>query len=96
MAAKHAQSFPNVLQKMLEASLDLYGKDLMLKEFQQNENNFRTCEHRCVIVSVICYFGRNFEVLHVSSVPNKITQIPYKSHITLPYKHSKLAEIAKL
>ena len=73
MAAKHAQSFPNVLQKMLEASRDLYGKDLMLKEFQQNENNFRTCEHRCVIVSVICYFGRNFEVLHVSSVlPNKL------------------------
>ena len=93
MAAKHAQSFPNALQKMLEASRDLYGKDLMLKEFQQNENNFRTCEHRCVIVSVSCYFGRNFEVLHVSSV---LPQIPYKSHITLPYKHSKLAEIAKL
>ena len=28
--------------------------------------------------------------------PQQITQIPYKSHITLPYKHSKLAEIAKL
>ena len=44
-----------------------------------------------------CCFGRNFEV-HARFVfdPKQITQIPYKSHIALPYKHSKLAEIAKL
>ena len=44
-----------------------------------------------------CCFGRNFEV-HTRFVfdPQQITQIPYKSHIALPYKHSKLAEIAKL
>ena len=35
MAAKHAQSFPNALQKMLEASRDLYGKDLMLKNINE-------------------------------------------------------------
>ena len=46
---------------------------------------------------VSCCFGRNFEV-HTRFVfdPKQITQIPYKSHIALPYKHSKLAEIAKL
>ena len=51
----------------------------------------------CVIVLVSCCFGRNFEV-HTRFVfdPQQITQIPYKSHIALPYKHSKLAEIAKL
>ena len=51
----------------------------------------------CVIVLVSCCFGRNFEV-HTRFVfdPQQITQIPQKSHIALPYKHSKLAEIAKL
>ena len=46
---------------------------------------------------VSCCFGRNFEV-HTRFVfdPQQITQIPYKSHIALPYKQSKLAEIAKL
>ena len=76
---------------------DLYGKGLILKKFWQNENNYRTCEHLCVIVLVSCCFGRNFEV-HTRFVfdPSQSTLIPYNGRIALPYKHSKLAEIAKL
>ena len=47
----------------------------------------------------MCYriSGRNFEV-HTRFVfdPQQITLILYKSRIALPYKHSKLAEVAKL
>ena len=63
--------------------------------YKPNEDNFRTCEHRCVIVLVSYCFGRNFEVYtRFVFDPQQITQIPHKSRIALPYKHSKLAEIA--
>ena len=75
------------------------AKTKKIKNYSPTENKFRIYEHRYFRVRPRSSFVRSADWSTrtlLITVPQYFTLAPYKSRTDLPYKHSKLAQLAKI